>query len=548
MKIPHLRFIKLHGKIITLSMLLLILSGILLDSCIKKEDFDFSKLAGFEWSPNIAVPLVNTTISMQKLLSATQLIQVNSDGSLMLVYKSTVFSSRADQLITIPNQNATANLNVSTGVIPVNDSAVVPNSSIFTFDSTKRYDSILVKAGSLNLNLNGTINHNARIYINIPQAKKNGAILTKTVYYNYPGSLPVISNTTIDLSGYTLSFATGNKITVNYSIVVYGDANPDNSPYTVNIAESITGILFSKIFGYLGQINFPFNQDSVMLDIFKNKISGSFLFDDPRLYIYVNNAFGLPLSLTIDTLNAVNSTTSLAVTGFPSPWSIKAPTLAQMGQSVQTVDSLTQANSNIKQAVNMPPIFFKCHATAQTNPPPNHPLTDQNFVIDTSKIGLDIKVNLPLSGSAWNFVIQDTSSLNLGENINNIEWILFKFVLTNGFPIDAHLQMYFTDSQYHKLDSLIHGSRNWMVLRSGTVGPAPDYRVMTSTVKDTSITITRSILSHLGSATKLIIRVSLATTNNGASTVKFYNNYGIGVKLGVQAQGHVMVYPNQPHH
>ena len=125
-----------------------------------------------------------------------------------------------------------------------------------------------MESGNLNFSINGNINHSARIYITIPTAKKNGLPFQKTIFYNYTGSLPVIINNTFDLSGYTFTFATGNQITINYVVEVYGDANANNSPYNISMGESLTSLLFSKIFGYLGQQSFALNKDSVHLSIY----------------------------------------------------------------------------------------------------------------------------------------------------------------------------------------------------------------------------------------------------------------------------------------
>ena len=107
MKISYLQFIKQRGKIITFSMLFLISSGIMLDSCIKKEDFDFTKLAGFEWSPNAALPLIHSKLTLRDVISdydTNHLFTQNGTNFLTLIYNSTVFSQRADQIIFIPDQ------------------------------------------------------------------------------------------------------------------------------------------------------------------------------------------------------------------------------------------------------------------------------------------------------------------------------------------------------------------------------------------------------------------------------------------------------------
>jgi len=534
-------YVKRTWKPIAGCFLFLTVFGMMFQSCIKKEDFDFNKITLSNWTPNGAAPLIHSKLSLHDILSVNQLFQEDANHFLSLVYRHTVFSKRTDELITIPDQSI--NTNIPPFSIPgfIGDSAVIPPySSSFTFSSTngERFDSIFIKSGILNFSINGDINHTAKINVSIPGAMKNGQVFQKVINYDYSGgSLPVIVDDNFDLSGYTLTFGAGNNITVIYSFTVYGGGYSNNSPYNISMGESITGIEFFKIFGYFGQINLPFNQDSVMLDIFKNNISGSIMLADPKLNIYVNNALGMPLAFTIDTLNAyssVNPPYMLAINpiGLPYPWQIVAPTFTQMGQSIETLFTLDKTNSNIDLALNMAPQYFYCSANALTNPLGN-PLA-QNFAIDTSKIRLDIEAELPLSGSAWNFILQDTIDFDMGKDVDKLEWVLFKINTTNGFPIDVNMQLYFADSLGNKLDSLLTPMEQ--VICSGIVGPAPDYRVTIPTHKYTFARLNENKLEHLGNTKKLILCARLATANASTSIIKLYSDSDIDVKIGVQVQ------------
>lgn len=538
-------------KLIAGCIMLLFIAGILLQSCIKKDDFDFDKLASFQYEPNGAVPLIHSTLSLRDILNdydTTNLFVEDGTHFLYLIYKSTVFSQRADQLITIPDQSVNSNWNLSTGAIAIGDSAIFSHTTNYTFTSanSERYDSMRLKSGNLNYAINADINHNARIYITIPGAVKNGQIFKKTIYYNYTGSTPVIINDIFDLDDYTINFNSGgNQLTVNYDIAVYGDGNPNSSPYTINMGESFSSLKYERIFGYLGQHAFVINQDSVLIDIFKNNIYGSLYFEDPKLNIYANNAYGMPISISIDLLEAesiVNPPYAIAVNGagLPSPWNITAPTFAQFGQSIQSAIHLDQTNSNVKSAFNMSPRFVTYHVSGLSNPFGN-PVTDQNFVLDSSRFGVDVEVELPMYGSAWDFKLQDTLDFSFGSDIDKLEWVLFKINTMNGFPVDATMQIYFADSVYNVKDSLLLPLDQ--VIASGIVGSPPDYKVIAPTHKYVSSLMDKSRLAHLTDVTKLFIFCKLATVSNGADIVKFYSDYNIDVKIGVQAQAKYQVNP-----
>jgi hypothetical protein len=53
----------------------------------------------------------------------------------------------------------------------------------------------------------------------------------------------------------------------------------------------------------------------------------------------------------------------------------------------------------------------------------------------------------------------------------------------------------------------------------------------------------KSRLAHLTDVTKLFIFCKLATVNNGADIVKFYSDYNVDVKIGIQAQAKYQVNP-----
>lgn len=549
-KTNTLSVIKLHAKKLITYSLFVFLSLFMLQSCFKKEEFDFDKIAAFDYDPNIAVPLIHSKLTLRDILNdydTNHLFVEDGSNFLYLIYNSTIFSQRADELISISDQSVNSNFNFSPGAIPTGDSASFTYNSNYTFANShgERYDSIRVKSGIMNFNISANVNHNSRIYITLPTAKKNGIPFSKTIIYTYTGS-PVNITQAFDLTGYTLSFNSGNQIPVQYKFTSYGDGNTDNSPYNIAMGEAFQSIKYNVIFGYLGQHNFSINQDSVLIEIFKNNVWGSMHFEDPKLHLYANNGYGFPISVSFDLLEAgspvnppfVVPVTSSLITG---PWVIGYPNFAQLGQMVQTVKTLDKNNSNFDDAVNISPRWITYHINASSNASGN-PLTDQNFVVDTSRFAMDVEVELPLHGTAWDFRLQDTLDVSFGDDIDKAEWIKFKINTDNGFPIDARVQIYFVDSLYNKLDSLL--SPFEQIIFAAPIGSPPDYRVTSSNHKYVETTIYKARLTNLKNTYKMLVYSKLATINNGASTVKIYSDYSIDVKLGVQAQGHYQVNPN----
>ncbi|MFH0866668.1 MAG: hypothetical protein V1904_10755 [Bacteroidota bacterium] len=543
---------------LVVALIILVIAGLSMQSCIKKEDFDFDKLAGFEYSPNFAAPLIHSKLTLRDILSdfdTNHLFVEDVTHFLYLIYNSTVFSQRADEIISIPDQTVNTVWNIP-GPIPVGNSFVFSYSSSYNFTSAfnERFDSIVMKSGYINYSISADLNHDAQILVTIPGAKKNGQVFSKTISYDYQGSVPVNINDTFNLDGYTLEFGSNNQIVIDYEVSGPGDLNPDMSPHNVSLGESFLSLKFHKIFGYIGQHTFIFNQDSVYLDIFKNNIYGSMYFEDPRLNIYVNNAYGMPLSVTIDLLraeSAVNPPFLVDVTGtgvpdILNPWIIAYPATSQLGQSVQSSLQLNNGNTNtgfsgIRDAINISPHWVSYHVNSTSNPA-GYPPPDQNFVIDTSRFSIDAEVELPMWGRAWDFRLQDTLDFSFGDDVDILEWVLFKINTDNGFPVNASMQLYFADSAFNKIDSLLVPIQQ--VIISGVVGPAPDYKVIAPTHKLTTSKIEKNRIMNLKNVEKLLIYAKLETVNNGATIIKMYSDYFLDVKIGLQAQIKTTVYPS----
>ncbi len=555
MKTTYLHFIKQRRKLylFVFGALLLIFSGLFLNSCIKKEDFEFNKLAGFEYSPNIAAPLVNTKLTLSKLLNAynkNNYITVDPHtGLLTLIYSQTVYSERADQIIIIPSpQTINTVLNFNTPALATNfDSSSYSNTSNYTFNSPSgaRYDSVFLKSGYIQYYITITPSfNNSRVYISIPQATKNGVPFKKIVTSPYP-AFP--ASDTFNLNGYVLRFpGGGNQIAITYKVITWGPAAANN--YSVSMGESIISPLYSKIFGYFGQIPVTVNEDSVSISVFKNKINGVMKFMNPTIMVKSINSIGVPLAVTLDTLKAYTVTppNSVVLTVGPKPfptwpvWTVPDPTWPNVS-SIADSFYLDTLNSNIRTLINISPNYVALKAGALTNPTglPSTP----NFVLDSSRFSLNMQVELPLFGNGYMTMV-DTVKFSFGSvSVSQLQWALFAINTVNGFPLGAVQQIYFADTNYHKIDSLLTTSQQQTIVAASVGGP-PTYYVTSPSTKPLQIKVTQAFLQHVSNVRYLIISSRLTTTNNGSTPVMIYNTDYMNVKLGVQVQAQTVVYPN----
>ncbi|NVO03380.1 MAG: hypothetical protein HXX09_11835 [Bacteroidetes bacterium] len=503
-----------------------------------------NNIASSEWDPSIAAPLIHSKLTLRDVLNDydnQHLFTEDNTHFLFLVYKNEVFSQRADELITISDQTINTNYNISPAAIPNGDSLTLTHTTTYPFATPAgaRYDTLYIKSGMMNFAINSNLNHDAKIRITMPSATKNGIPFSATLIYNYSGSLPVLVNSNFDLSDYKVVFTNvggQSQITINYAVTIYGDGTGMSPSYTWNMGESLSNLKFSKFIGYFGQQTLNINNDTIPIDIFTHNFSGFYDFVDPKLHFIVDNSYGIPVVVNIGNFKAFSTQNSpyvvtISGSGIPIPWNILYPNFSQMGQSVRTQIDLDKNNSTIKNAIDISPQHLLCQLSGTSNP--GGPTAMPNFVCDTSRLRAEIQVELPLWGKAWNFVLIDTIAFEL-KDVKEIESILFKINIDNGFPIDSRVQLYFTDSTSTVLDSLLNPFQQ--VVYGAPVGSAPDYKVISPVKKVTETTMGRARLDHLLNVKKMIIKAYINTYDATNTFVKLYSDYNIDVRVGVKAQ------------
>jgi hypothetical protein len=528
------------------SLAIVFCASLFITACIK-DNFDFKKLGKSPWNPNLAIPLVYSKLTIEDIINAAdkdENIQVDANKFCTIVYRDRLFSLQAKEIINIPDQAFNNYLSLSpleiatlngTGTVTVNYTQTINFNS-----GTTQIDSIIFKLLTLNIFTSSDFNHSGSLVVTIPSAVKNGTPFQTTIPLNPNSS----SNNNYDLSGYkfdmTLGNTTTNQFQILYTLTLTNSGNPTSPTNKVSVQVSFNNNQFDIIHGFIGQIALSPYEDTVLVKIFNNSFgTGVFRLVDPYMEIGIKNSFGLPISGTFDYIKGYNPISNLTfdisnTPGVPNPLNIPTPTI--IGQSASTSFSLTNANTGglMTEMINEQPkhIIYKLNSTS------NVPLPAiRNFVIDTSQFTIDMNLYLPLHGRAFDFIFQDTLDFKF-DKIQELDNVLIRTYINNGFPIDIYVQAYFV---YHDtisntityLDSLVVPSQIFM--RSANVDLTSG-RVTTPTSKITDIVADRIKLTRISNANKVLVRATGASTNNGVPNVKIYSDYTIEVKIGVQTQ------------
>lgn len=538
---------------LTPSLLAFLMIIMIVISCNKfQDDFDLSKVADPDWNPEFAIPLVNSTYTIKDFFedSGNVYIKTNPDNSLSFIYGiDELFSQSAEEIMKVPDQDFNFQEQVVVPPLPPGffDTLQFDHNYQFITDTIgQRLDSIFLKNGQMYIH--GTTNLNrdvASIMVKVPDIINiaSGEPLTIQASLNNPGGQQawVEFEESFELSEYKISFnddanSPKNTITFLVEVIIHGDDNPDLSPYDFNIDGYLKNLEFHKVFGYFGQYNFSFI-DSLDINMFDKTISGGIQLGPGAidLYVDIRNSFGAPVMFAANELYVESKhnapyhvNISLFGPGIPNVFAVNAPDISQVGQTVET--NLDFSNSNLGEAFNMAPEKFYFDFSAITNPQGD--TTAENFLLDTSRISLDLALEVNLFTSISNFVVEDTIDFDLDQQVDAIDHLLIRLNATNRFPLNAYIQVYFADGDYNILDSLID-QPDKRILIGAPLSGAPEYRVTDSAHSITDFDLSKAKINSILKAEKLLLRAALSTTDG--QLCKIYDDYSLKIKIGIIA-------------
>ncbi len=458
-----------------------------------------------EW----ALPLIDTRKSFGDIINGFDpkaFVQIGTDGTVILRYKGN-YTTQSSLDIFKNFQNVTFPIGDSTMAVP------------FSLPSGVHVDYVDVKKGTLRWGI-APAPEPLNITISIPQLTKNGVSFRKN--FNHNG----ITLDTLEMAGWRLAAQ-------NDSIFIYTTARKISNGQPFNLkgggAYQIQNFTFSYAKGYFGQSIFDGPQDSIAIDFFEKWQNGSVYFDSPRMIITLDNSFGVPVRsimkrgevLTLDGRRLpLKSPLTIGV-------DINYPKINEVGQSKRTVVVFDKTNSNIAEIMSSNPVAVQYDIDGLTNPDQNTTIT--GFMTDSSKFELQVEVEVPMIGKAKNFELNDTFNINLSQ-ATDVTQAEFKIITDNGMPIDISLQGYFATSNGAIIDSMY--AVKSPILRGAPVNSAGLPTSITTT--ENFITINAEKLKKVRGATKLIIRYSFSTTNNGTVPVKLTSTQDVRVRIGVK--------------
>jgi len=401
----------------------------LLMSC-KPELLDINEVNVELSNPEFAIPLINTSISIQDALDefdSEGFLDVDSDNFMTLYYTGEVGSLPG---VDIPE--------LADFELPVIDTLI--NFPFSIIQSDIDFDIADVTAGSLEISFTSDYTEDLTVIVTVANFSKNGLIVSEVipVQFDNTGTQNVVR--TLDLSNSKFDLE-NDQIEISYSC-----RNSLNQHRALtDLKASFTGIKLDYLQGYVGEFDLSIPVDTVTFDLFSDVIGGNLIFENPSIEITLNNGFGVPMRMSANSMTVLNENNESMpfMTDLDNGILLNFPNLNEVGETKTTTLLLDQTNSNLTDVISFNPKKLVYSLEASANPEQDS--TFEGFVSSESLITASVEAKLPLWLRANNFVLEETVTFDF-ESLEEIEQAEFKLITENGLPIELNIQAYFLDS------------------------------------------------------------------------------------------------------
>ena len=545
-----------HSQHIRLSLLAsgIILILALFSSCIK-EEFNTENLdTSFRFSPGVAIPIGYARYQMDELLdsiSSTQ-FSYDSNGFMNLIYREYLESGKASDLVKVQPFEYTDrfdnpllvafDLSSITDTFSFSETTWIPVTIGIAGDA--RIDSVIGATIDLKVDivtqfdLNGEVCVESQDIID-PQGKIFSFcrdIDDTTSVYNLADYTLRLTDTPADRSLIEVVYTI--KLTASTGIIQPGDQ-------IVNFTVGLSNIDYDVIYGYFGQFSLDLPPVNIPMDLYNPIYQGSFYFEGAELRLIFSNSFGIPVEMTIIEFGVegrngqFTSITggNLPATGIPTV--LGYPGLLEIGDTKVDSFILNAGNSNLFTVLETGPSALRLDVDGRINPLG----TEYNFVTDSSEYSVLLELFLPFNGYADNLVVKDTLDFVFNDFYNKpqeeIEILIFRFNITNGFPLNMKVQAYFFDENDVLLDSLFHDPGDPASYIPAATDNNNDGKVEPLIVEPFEVELSRQQIDNISSSTYMVVYCTLTTPGadqNPPENVRFYMDYFFDVNIGAIAK------------
>lgn len=521
-----------------------------------------------DWSPTIAAPLVNSTLSVSSLLeqlTMDTMFSTDDEGLLSVNYRADLFDYTPSEIFNLEyggdpilgevvntpfvenliNQNGEFEVNLPTSVFTFDPK--IQDENVPEFDV--KIDSLYLYNTSIVFNFSSTFGHAGRINIEIPHLyDTEGNSFDETIEWDADAENPITDSSVFDLDGYFLDMTKSeendtmyNRFDIDLSVVVMNTLpNYDiEDDARLDFSIEVTNMNFELAYGDFGPGSFLLGRDTIAFNPFEDINNADFYLADPTVSLEINSGIGFQrMNSFVDTLVYVDPSEEINQILF-NPSSIQPEINApqEVGEYVTTFYKLTNEDGYISDLLSPmdKDLIYGIHAIINSNDE-----DEQSFIHRDHGISASLDVEIPLYGRVGNIEFNDTLEFDLGSQLSEIEDMIIKTNMESYFPVNAYLQVYFLDENYVLTDSLYGVDFDLPIITSPELSAEgrPINQEPVLTTKEASLT--SETIANLVESKYLVLNYSFETSEFDQETnMKIFDDYYINAKVGFQATGKI---------
>ena len=296
------------------------------------------------------------------------------------------------------------------GLVVVSGSAEFPDQEVindtidFAMDLTsgEKLETLELKSGNLEIEVDYEIEEAAKLYIELPYAKLGGNSFIDSI--EIAGG-PTLVNETFDLSGYSFDLSKEGQTVNAIEAIIRGSLVSSGTPINFDTANSVSADITMSIiqplsiYGYFGSQSLKLDPETFDFDLGEAQIFEKISFAEPTITLGFHNTFGIPMEISSLDLDMTRDGNSASLD--PSsviPFQILSDTTSEL---------ILGNSTNIAELINIWPNVVTTGFSGAVNP---DTLNDgkYNFALDTSKMDITLDLSIPLYANVGEFIIQDT--------------------------------------------------------------------------------------------------------------------------------------------
>jgi len=482
-----------------------------------------------EWSPELALPLVNSSFTLADLIAEadSSIEYEETDGVMVILLEDdSLFSSSARDFYSLSDKNfPTLPLVLTTGEINdfnTNGQVTVNRQAEIAYDSN--LDSVQIESGQINLNLEENFPADGDLDLSVSAANVN------LLNYQYNWSYDGVNQITTDADSdqfeevtFVIASNSPTMLVVDYSLTLTKANNTDLVAFenTIDLDLSFVNTEFKGLYGDLSTQDISTERNTIKTD-FLNDIDDledvEYYFERPRFSVTYINSMGLPVLFDVvdftyyknGNTNQININSSVEL----APGSFNTPSESSLNLDEQFKSVINDRPDSVTLAVD---------GIIDPNDTPD------NFVTSESNIQVGYRLELPLELTLSGLNIEESFGVDDLEP-GNMRYAILNFETANELPFDVSLKAVALSEDSTELKTLFEDE----LLTAGSL-QNPSTKQSFLTLEDDPQTDANE-LNFLNETARIAIVASLATTNSGNEVVQISSQAEIQFSLSIQAQ------------